>query len=254
MKIAKILLILCLLFGLSSISGCKREEIPEGIYKPEEEKQGWFTLNGRKAKIDAIKPDNKRLIFYFTVEHNNSTNKVERDYRYSLCPNTTIKLFGSSNSSLFLKLALDYNWSLDNGAIIQTDRKGETIAEYSPLNHEVKALMELNAILKEENNNLFFQSEEFEGTSYRLLLSQAITKNQDALIKLSQLQFMGEAGEEHCKVFLNLLKLWGDPQFSKTISSLPPEEKLTLREMLNYTGYNWEENFPLTSNILNQKN
>jgi hypothetical protein len=253
MGIAKIFLILCLLFGLFNLSGCKSKEIPEGVYKPEEQNQIWFTLNGRKAKIDAIKPYNKRLIFYFTVEHNNSTNKVERDYKYSLKPNTTIKLFGSSNDSLFLKLALDSQWSLNDRAIIQTDKKGKTIAEYSPLNHEAKALMELNALLKEENNNLFFQSEEFEGTSYRLLLSQAITKNQDALIKLSQLQFMGEAGEEHCLVFLNLLKLWGDPQFSKTISSLTPEEKLTLKGMLDYTGYNLEENFPLTSNILNQK-
>lgn len=76
MSIARTPLILCLLFGLFNLPGCKRAGIPEGVYKPEEENQIWFNLNGRKAKIDAIKSHNNLLIFCFTVEHNNSTGGV----------------------------------------------------------------------------------------------------------------------------------------------------------------------------------
>jgi hypothetical protein len=257
MKFLKHLLVITLTFPLS---GCQKDTIPEGIYRTDIEEgsyeETWFTVNGRKAKIDEIKSNNDLIIVCLSVEHNKTIKKVKRGYRYSVNlnqPKSTIRLYGSSNSTLFLTLALDYKWEFNEGTIIQKDKKGNTLTTYKLPDTPTKSVMELTSLLKQEEHDVFTQSKEVEGASYRLLLAQAMNKTPEALIKLTQLRFVGDAGEEHNKVLLNLLTIWGDKNFSKTIASLTPEEKSTLKAMLNHSSKLWEKEFPLTLKVLNQK-
>lgn len=111
------------LFALLFITGYKTNYIPSGIYKAEDTYKISLNINGRNAVIDQIRVNKTQLTFYFTVEQNDSTKKVEQTYRYSLDNDSRIVIFGSSNSTLYLFINSNYYWQYKNGAIEQLNPK-----------------------------------------------------------------------------------------------------------------------------------
>ncbi len=95
-------------------------------------------------------------------------------------------------------------------------------SEYTPRQIEARRSLEETAQMEAHGGSIYAQAKA-DGIDYRPILRNAIDFDQEALISLFEMKFMGEGGETHCANLKDLMMLWGDDQFSKVVETQPPE-------------------------------
>ncbi len=95
-------------------------------------------------------------------------------------------------------------------------------AELDPTQLEAKRALETTVKMEEYGGSIFTQAR-LDKIDYRPILRRAIDHDEKALASLFTMRFMGEGGETHCANLLQLMKLWGDDEFSKTLARQPAE-------------------------------
>lgn len=93
-------------------------------------------------------------------------------------------------------------------------------AEPTPIQIEAKRSLEENAQMEEYGGSIYAQAKA-DGIDYRPILRSAIGLDQKALTSLFAMKFMGEGADTHCENLKDLMKLWGDDQFSKVVATQP---------------------------------
>jgi len=119
-------------------------------------------------------------------------------------------------------------------------------SEPTPSQIEAKRSLEENAKMEEYRGSIYAQAKA-DGIDYRPILRSAIGLDQKALISLFAMKFMGEGGETHCANLKDLMKLWGDEQFSKVVAGQPAEIRDLVVSNIDYAWADPEWNlYPKT--------
>ena len=112
-------------------------------------------------------------------------------------------------------------------------------------NHQL-AKQELKlAVQEKESLGCVFVQARAEGIDYRALMQGAIDLDEKSLEALFSMNFMGEAGETHCDILTNLMRLWGDDQFSLVLARQPENIRDLAVSSIDYGGVDWNI-FPKT--------
>ena len=119
-------------------------------------------------------------------------------------------------------------------------------SEPTPSQIEAKRSLEEKAKMEEYRGSIYAQAKA-DGIDYRPILRSAIDLDQKALISLFAMKFMGEGSETHCANLKDLMKLWGDDQFSKVVTGQPAEIRDLVVSSIDYAWADPEWNlYPKT--------
>ena len=100
-------------------AGCAQLRVPDGMYTNAD---GVGTLTVREDRVEIAMPT-----------ENPSTPYDKGDYGYSLFEDGSVQFHGSSNSSYYLLVVLDYQWYWNGSAFERKDRRDGTIVTFTPV-------------------------------------------------------------------------------------------------------------------------
>jgi hypothetical protein len=119
-------------------------------------------------------------------------------------------------------------------------------SEPTPSQIDAKRSLEENAKMEEYAGSIYAQAK-IDGIDYRPILRSAIDLDQKSLISLFAMKFMGEGGETHCEILKDLMRLWGDEQFSKVVATQPADIRDLVVSNIDYAWADQEWNlYPKT--------